>query len=75
MVLFLFLLLLFPTAAFAHDGHDAHPPADVGEAVVLAELSCNGLTKDQVYGVGVYLYDIESPKWWVRFRARVGYCW
>ena len=70
---YLILLLFIMPTALAHD--EPHPPIEVGESIVNADLSCDGLDDEQVLAIGTYLYGDHKWSWWLRLKARIGYCW
>jgi hypothetical protein len=69
-----FSLSLVSAVVVAHSEHDPHTSAEVGQALVESEISCKLLDKEELLAVGTYLYDDKGPAWWLRLRARIGYC-
>ena len=72
-LIFVLLLLSIPIAS-AHTDHEPHTSAEVGQALVESEISCKLMDKDDILAVGTYLYGDYGPAWWIRLRARIGYC-
>lgn len=77
MKLVLFLLIFFASISvfvIAHSDHEEHTSAEVGQALVESDISCKLMDKDDILAVGTYLYNDKGPAWWLRLRARLGYC-